>query len=45
MPHLRRGPHPLEAHCKQRMAVLRVLFDRLVTGHIMQSNPAHAVEA
>jgi integrase/recombinase XerD len=28
---------------KQHLAALRMLFDWLVTGHIMESNPAHAV--
>ena len=28
---------------KQHLAAIRMLFDWLVTGHIMESNPAHAV--
>lgn len=28
---------------KQRLAAVRHLFDWLVTGHIMQTNPAHSV--
>ena len=31
------------ATVKQHLAALRVLFDWLVTGHILQLNPAHAV--
>ena len=28
---------------KQHLAAIRMLFDWLVTGHIMETNPAHAV--
>jgi site-specific recombinase XerD len=28
---------------KQHLATIRMLFDWLVTGHVMESNPAHAV--
>jgi integrase/recombinase XerD len=28
---------------KQHLAALRMLYDWLVTGHIMETNPAHAV--
>jgi hypothetical protein len=28
---------------KQHLTALRMLFDRLVTGHVMGANPAHAV--
>src|SRR3984885_8860334 len=28
---------------KQHLAALRMLFDWLVTGHVMETNPAHAV--
>jgi integrase/recombinase XerD len=28
---------------KQHLAVLRMLFDWLVTGHVIDANPAHAV--
>ena len=28
---------------KQHLAAIRMLFDWLVTGHVMQTNPAHAV--
>ena len=28
---------------KQHLAAIRMLFDWLVTGHIMDTNPAHAV--
>ena len=31
------------ATVKQHLAALRILFDWLVTGHILQLNPAHAV--
>ena len=31
------------ATVKQHLAALRMLFDWLVTGHIMETNPAHAV--
>jgi integrase/recombinase XerD len=28
---------------KQHLAALRMLFDWLVTGHVIETNPAHAV--
>lgn len=28
---------------KQHLAAIRMVFDWLVTGHIMENNPAHAV--
>jgi integrase/recombinase XerD len=28
---------------KQHLTALRMLFDRLVIGHVMETNPAHAV--
>ena len=28
---------------KQHLAAIRMLFDRLATGHIMETNPAHAI--
>jgi site-specific recombinase XerD len=28
---------------KQHLAALRMLFDSLVTGHVIETNPAHAV--
>ena len=28
---------------KQHLAVLRMLFDWLVTGHVIETNPAHSV--
>ena len=41
------GSHRGRTHAKptvkQHLAAIRMLFDWLVTGHIMESNPAHAV--
>jgi integrase/recombinase XerD len=31
------------ATVKQHLAGLRILFDWLVTGHVLETNPAHAV--
>ncbi len=37
------GQHRAAPTVKQHLAALRMLFDWLVTGHVLQINPAHAV--
>src|SRR5215471_12125789 len=37
--------HSLQPTVKQHLAALRMLFDWLVTGHVIETNPAHAVRS
>jgi site-specific recombinase XerD len=37
--------YPSSPTVKQHLSALRMLFDWLVTAHVMETNPAHAVRA